>query len=387
MTTNTQNILVLTGTRAEYGLLKSSMEEIRNHEGLSLSVVATGMHLSPKHGMTVDDIREDGFTVDREVLMQVDGNSGTAMAKSLGVGIIGLTDAFNDLDPDIVLLLGDRDEALAGALAAAHMNIPIAHIHGGDSMHGAVIDDSIRHAITKFAHIHFPASELSAERIRKMGEEEWRITISGAPGLDDILAGEYTNSEVVLDKYDLDSNKQSLLVVQHPVTTQPAHARDQMAATLDAVESFDVQVLLIYPNSDAGGDAIISEIESRRDTQSIRTFRSLPRREYLGIMDTVDVMVGNSSSGIIEAPSFSLPVVDVGPRQEGRERAENTLSVPHNSSKIRSAIATCLDDSEFQRQVDRCENPYDYGGAGRRIADRLFEVDRNESLIRKHLTY
>ncbi|GAA0512386.1 GDP/UDP-N,N'-diacetylbacillosamine 2-epimerase (hydrolysing) [Halorubrum aquaticum] len=387
MNNQKRSILVLTGTRAEYGLLKSSMEEIRDHEGLSLSVVATGMHLSPKHGMTVDDIREDGFTVDREVLMQVDGDSGTAMAKSVGVGVMGLTDAFKDLDPDIVLLLGDRDEALAGALAAAHMNIPVAHVHGGDSMYGAVIDDSIRHAITKFAHIHFPASELSAERIRKMGEEEWRITISGAPGLDDILAGEYADPEIIFDKYDLDPNKPSLLVVQHPVTTQSDQARDQMAATLDAVESFDVQVVLIYPNSDAGGDAIISEIESRSDAQSIRTFRSLPRRDYLGIMDTVDVMVGNSSSGIIEAPSFSLPVVDVGPRQEGRERAENTLSVAHDSSDIRDAIAMCLEDPEFQQQVDLCENPYDYTGAGRQIADRLFEVEVDEKLTRKHLAY
>ncbi|AZQ14282.1 UDP-N-acetylglucosamine 2-epimerase [Halorubrum sp. PV6] len=387
MTTDTRNVAVLTGTRAEYGLLKPAMEAVQNHEALSLSVVATGMHLSPKHGMTVDDIRADGFTVDREVLMQVDGDSGTAMAKSLGVGVMGLTDAFNDLDPDIVLLLGDRDEALAGALAAAHMNIPIAHIHGGDSMYGAVIDDSIRHAITKFAHIHFPASDLSAERIRKMGEEEWRIMTAGAPGLDDILAGEYMDPEVVLEKYNLDPGKPSILVVQHPITTQPDQAGDQMAETLDAVESFDAQVILIYPNSDAGGDTIISEIESRDDTTPIRTFRSLPRREYLGIMDAVDVMVGNSSGGIIEAPSFSLPVVDVGPRQEGRERAENTLSVAHNSSEIRDAIRMCLDDPEFQQRVERYENPYDYGGAGRLIADHLSEVDLNEDLIRKRLTY
>ncbi|MFC6752616.1 UDP-N-acetylglucosamine 2-epimerase [Halorubrum tibetense] len=387
MSNQKRSILVLTGTRAEYGLLKSSMEAIQNHKGLSLSVVATGMHLSPKHGMTVDDIRADGFTVDREILMQVDGDSGTAMAKSLGVGVMGLVDGFNDLDPDIVLLLGDRDEALAGALAAAHSNIPIAHIHGGDSMYGAVIDDSIRHAITKFAHIHFPASELSAERIRKLGEEEWRIITAGAPGLDDILAGEYMDPEVVLDKYNLDPGKPSILVVQHPVTTQPDQAGDQMAETLDAVKSFDVQVILIYPNSDAGGDAIISEIESRDDTTSIRTFRSLPRREYLGIMDAVDVMVGNSSSGIIEAPSFSLPVVDVGPRQEGRERAENTLSVAHNSSEIRDAIRMSFDDPEFQQRVEHCESPYDYGGAGRLIADHLSQVDLNEDLLRKRLTY
>lgn len=382
-----RDILVLTGTRAEYGLLKSSMEAIKGHQDLSLSVVATGMHLSPRHGNTIQEIREDGFIVDREVLMQVDGDSGTAMAKSLGIGIMGLTEAFNTLDPDLVLLLGDRDEALAGALAAAHMNIPVAHIHGGDSMHGAVIDDSIRHAITKFAHIHFPASQLSADRLQKMGEEEWRISVAGAPGLDDILAGEYTDPDIVLEEYNLDPDKPLLLVVQHPVTTQPERAGEQMAATLDAVESFDAQTVLIYPNSDAGSDQMISEIEFRSSNPCFKTFRNLPRRQYLGVMAAADVMVGNSSSAIIEAPSFSLPVIDLGPRQEGRERAENTISVSHDKGEIRNAISKGLHDHEFLEQTHACSNPYDYGGAGERISEQLADVEIGSSLLRKKLTY
>lgn len=381
-----RTILVLTGTRAEYGLLKSAMEVIEAHRDLALSVVATGMHLSPRHGMTVEEIREDGFTVDSEVLMQVDGDSGTAMAKSLGVGTMGLADAFESLDPDIVLLLGDRDEALAGALAGAHMNIPVAHIHGGDAMQGAVIDDSIRHAITKFAHLHFPASERSAERIRKLGEEEWRITVAGAPGLDDVLAGAYTGPEVVRAKYNIDRDEMLALVVQHPVTTQHEQAREQMAATLDAVEATTEQTVVIYPNSDAGGEQMIVEIESRSFGDDVWTFRSLPRREYLGVMAAADVMVGNSSSGIIEAPSFDLPVVDIGPRQEGRERAENTHSVAHNENEIRSAIQDCLDES-FREQAAASANPYDYGGAGERIAQRLADVAFDGALLRKRLTY
>lgn len=382
-----RRVLVLTGTRAEYGLLKSSMEAIRDHESLSLQVVATGMHLSPRHGRTVDDIREDGFAVDREVLMLLDGDTGTAMAKSLGIGTAGLAEAFESLDPDVVLLLGDRDEALAGALAAAHMNVPVAHVHGGDAMHGAIIDDSIRHAITKFAHIHFPASERSAERIRRMGEEEWRITVSGAPGLDDVLAGEYDDPDEVLERHDLDPDRPLLLVVQHPLTTQPERAGEQMAATLDAVESFDAQVVLIYPNSDAGGGRMIDEVESRDLGEGVRAFRSLPRREYLGVMAAADAMVGNSSSGIIEAPSFDLPVVDVGPRQEGRERAAETLSVPHETDAIREAIARCLDDESLRERVADAENPYDYGGAGERICERLASVTLDEALLRKRLTY
>ena len=387
MNSDTRDVLVLTGTRAEYGLLKSSMEAIQEHENLSLSVVATGMHLSPKHGMTVEQIRDDGFTVDRGVSMQLEGDSGAAMAKSLGIGTMGLTDAFQSIDPDVVLVLGDRDEALAGALAAAHMNIPVAHIHGGDAMHGAVIDDSIRHAITKFAHVHFPASELSAERIRRMGEEELRITVSGAPGLDDILAGEYDTSEAVLEKYDLDPDPPLILVVQHPVTTQPESAGEQMAATLDAVEPFDAQGVLIYPNADAGGDQVIQEIESRSLGEDTRTFRSLPRREYLGLMAATDVMVGNSSSGIIESPSFDLPVVDIGPRQEGRERAANTLSVPHERDEIQEAISKCLTDESFRKQAAACSNPYDYGGAGTRICERLANVEIDERLLQKRLDF
>ncbi len=380
---NRKNILVLTGTRAEYGLLKSSMEAIEAHDQLSLSVVVTGMHLSPRYGNTVDEIRNDGFTVDREVPMLVEGDTGVAMAKSLGLGTTGLADAFNSLDPDVVLLLGDRDEALAGALAAAHMNIPVAHIHGGDAMEGAVIDDSIRHAITKFAHIHFPASDKSADRIRKLGEEQWRITVSGAPGLDDILASDYDESQVVLDRYGLDGDKLLLLLVQHPVTTQPDQAGEQMAITLDAIEKIGTQTVIIYPNSDAGGYQIIDEIESRSFDDTVRSFQSLPRREYLGLLAASDLMIGNSSSGIIEAPSFGLPVVDIGPRQKGRERAENVLSVPYDTESIRNVVSEFMENSSAQQRAENCDNPYAFGGAGKLIAETLAEIDLDETLLQK----
>ena len=383
----TRNILVLTGTRAEYGLLKSSMEAIKTHDQLSLSIVATGMHLSPQHGNTVTDIRDDGFTVDREILMLLEGDTGTAMAKSLGIGTGSIAEALKSLAPDIVLLLGDRDEALAGALAAAHMNIPVAHIHGGDAMEGAVIDDSIRHAITKFAHIHFPASEKSAERVRKLGEEEWRITVSGAPGLDDVLSGDYDEPQAVVDRYNLDTDRPLVLLVQHPVTTQPDQAGEQIVATLDAIEPFDVQTVIVYPNSDAGGDQIIAEIESRSSDEDIRTFRSLPRREYLGLMAAADVMAGNSSSGIIEAPSFDLPVVDIGRRQKGRERAENTISVPHDIESISEAISDCLFDSSMKKKVKNSANPYDYGGAGAQISERLANIEFDDKLLEKKLDF
>jgi UDP-N-acetylglucosamine 2-epimerase (non-hydrolysing)/GDP/UDP-N,N'-diacetylbacillosamine 2-epimerase (hydrolysing) len=220
-----------------------------------------------------------------------------------------------------------------------------------------------------------------------MGEEEWRITISGAPGLDDILASEYESPESVIEKYDIESEIPLFLVVQHPVTTQPEQAGKQMAQTLDAVESFDAQGILIYPNSDAGSDRIIQEIESRALGDKIHTFENLPRREYLGFMAAADVMIGNSSSGIIEAPSFDLPVVDIGPRQEGRERAENTISAPYNTEMIREAIARCLTDGSFREQAKTCKNPYDYGGAGERISEQLAEIEINEVLLQKRLQF
>ena len=390
-------VAVVTGTRAEYGLLKSSMEAIRDRPDLSLRTVATGMHLSPEHGSTVSEIRDDGFDVTETVHMLVAGDSGRSMAKSLGLGTSGLAEALGSIDPDVVLVLGDRDEALAAGLAAAHMNIPVAHVHGGDSMHGAVIDDSIRHALTKFAHLHFPVSELSAERIRKLGEETRRITTVGAPGLDAVLDGEYADPESVVSKYDLDAAGDAgerrpddaplAVVVQHPVTTEPEAAGDQMRATLDAVTDVAPRPVVVYPNSDAGGRRMIAAVEEYAADDRVRAFQSLPRADYLGLLGAADALVGNSSSGIIEAPSLDLPVVDVGPRQAGRERADNTISVPHDRERIRDAVARALEDPAVRRRARDCANPYDYGGAGRRIADRLAETALDGELLRKRLTY
>ena len=200
-----KNITVVTGTRAEP--LTSTMQAIKSRDDLSLSLVATGMHLSPQHGKTVEELRAQGFTVDREIHMLLEGDSSKAMAKSLGIGTASMTEALESLGTDITVVIGDRDEGLAAALASAHMNIPVAHIHGGDVMSGSTIDDSIRHAITKFAHIHYPATEQYAENIKKLGEEPWRITVAGSPGLDAIHSGNYTPSEEVLEKYDIDPSE------------------------------------------------------------------------------------------------------------------------------------------------------------------------------------
>lgn len=387
MAESRRTVGVVTGTRAEYGLLTSSMEAIEARDDLELATFVTGMHLSSRYGHTVEEIETDGFDIEARIDMLVDGDSGVSMAKSLGVGTMSFAEAFRASEPDIVLVLGDRDEPLAAALAAAHMHIPIAHIHGGDAITGAMVDDSIRHSLTKFAHLHFPASDRSAERVSNLGEADWRITTVGAPGLDDILAGRYEPPDDTLDALEFDPGKPLILALQHPVTLQPERAGEQMRATLDAIDSFGSQVLLIYPNSDAGSAPIIDEIEARSFDESVRVEKSLPRERFLGVMAAADVMVGNSSSGIIEAPSFGLPVVDIGSRQETRERAANVLHAEHDVEAIREAIDRCLHDEVVCERARICENPYDKGGAGERIVERLASVPLDEDLLRKRLTY
>lgn len=383
-----RNVAVVTGTRAEYGLVRSSMHAIQNSGALSLTTIVTGMHLSPQFGSTVDEIRDDGFEVTRKVNMLLHGNNETTTAKSLGIGISGLAEAFHDCAPDIVLVAGDRNEVLAAGVTAANMNIPLAHIHGGDKTVGATIDNRIRHALTKFADLHFPASAESAERIRKLGEEEWRITTVGAPGLDRIVAGEYTSPDV-RKQFGFDPNEPIVVVLQHPVTTQPDRAGEHMQTTLNALADVgeNLQILHIHPNSDPGSEAICDTIASIEIDNSYHTVTNLPRSLFLGTLAAADALVGNSSCGIIEAPSFGLPVVDIGPRQESRERAENVVHVPHEQAAITAAVEDCLFDLATKEVAANCENPYYYGGAGETVTARLSDVSLGQNLLQKQITY
>lgn len=387
MADSVRTVGVVTGTRAEYGLLTSTMEAVTARDDLELATFVTGMHLSPRYGRTVEMIEADGYEIDARIEMLIDGDSGASMAKSLGVGTMGFADAFRATPPDVVLVLGDRGEPFAAALAAAHMNVPIAHIHGGDAVTGAMIDDSIRHSLTKFAHLHFPASESSAERVSRLGEAEWRITTVGAPGLDDIRRGRYEDPDSALTVVGLDPDEPVLLVVQHPVTRQSDRAGEQIRTTLDALRGFDAQALVLYPNSDAGSEAIIEELTTRSFPSRVTVEKNLPRARFLGVMAGADAMVGNSSSGIIEAPSFGLPVVDIGPRQESRERAENVVHAPHDTRQVEAAIDRCLHDERLRERARTCDNPYDCGGAGERIARRLASVALDDDLLRKRITY
>jgi UDP-hydrolysing UDP-N-acetyl-D-glucosamine 2-epimerase len=381
-----RKICVVTGTRAEYGILKPAMNAIKKSPTLELSVIVTGMHLAQQFGYTLREIEEDGFRIDAKVDMLLSGDTGTAMAKSIGNGIISISQALDIIKPDIILILGDRIESFAAAIAGAYMNIPIAHIHGGDSAK-AGLDEYARHAITKLAHIHFPATEKSAERIIKMGEDQSNVFVVGAPGLDSILNEKLIEPEKVAKMYSLDLSEPILLVMQHPVTTEVEDAQKQIRETLDVVVELRHQTVLIYPNADAGGRRMIEVIKEYEKYSFIKAFKSITHKEYLSLMRIASVLIGNSSSGIIEAPSFGLPVVNIGSRQEGRQRAENVIGVNYDKEEIKDAIKTAIYDVNFKEKLKNCKNSYGDGKAGIRIADVLSKIKIDKKLLQKRLTY
>lgn len=383
---NLRSVTVVTGTRAEFGILTPILVELRRSKDLELHIIATGMHLSEVHGYTLKDIERSGFRVDEVVDMSPCDDSEASMAKALGKGIIGVTEAFERINPDIVLVLGDRSEAFAGAIAGAYTNRVVVHVHGGEVTKGC-IDESIRHAVTKLAHVHFPATRDGAERIIKLGERRANVHVVGAPALDVILNVAKSTPEEVAKELGLDLTKPIILAVQHPVTTQADEAADQMRVTLAALVALHEQTVLLYPNNDAGGIRMIKVIERSNFPPYIRTYPSLPQKQYLGLMATAAVMVGNSSSGIIEAPSFGLPFVNIGMRQEGRLRGDNVIDVPHDRDAIVEAVRKALHDKAFREKVSKRRNPWGDGKAAKRIVKLLSELEITEELLQKQITY
>ncbi|MFC2081650.1 UDP-N-acetylglucosamine 2-epimerase [Candidatus Bipolaricaulota bacterium] len=378
-----RRIAVITGTRAEYGIVRPVLREIDAHPDLELCLIAMAQHLSPEFGCTVREIESDGFVVSARLETLQSSDTGGGMARALGLAIIQLAQVMEMLKPDIIVATGDRGEMLAAAIIGAHMNIPVAHQHGGEI--SGTVDESIRHAITKFAHIHLPATQQSAERIRRLGEDADRIHVVGAAGLDQIREGSFLSPEDVSQELDLDLAKPVILVSQHPVTTEIEVSGMQMRETMEAIRIVGFQTVLIYPNSDAGGRSMCEVIDEYGELPFIRRFVNAPRDLYLGVMNLASVMVGNSSSGIIEAPSFHLPFVNVGTRQTGRERGGNVVDVAHDRDQIAGAIRFSMTDLEFRASVAKTPNPYDYGPSVGRVADILSGVKINRDLIQKRM--
>ncbi|MFH1400612.1 MAG: UDP-N-acetylglucosamine 2-epimerase [Nanoarchaeota archaeon] len=377
-----KHICVVTGSRADYGILRPVMHAIKAHPKLKLSVVCTGMHLHKAFGNTHKEVEKE-FTIHKAGAPYLSDDP-ISVTKNIGESIVNLAHTFHDIGQDITLVLGDRSEILAASIASCYMNIPLAHIHGGDKSEGG-LDESARHAITKLAHIHLAATKTSAMRIRKMGEQPWRIHVVGAPGLDSILHDRAATKKEIEEFLGSPLPSPLIFVTQHSISTQPDAAAGQMRKTLDTIENIGAHTIISYPNSDAGGPHMIKEIE-KRTNPLIHRFASIPHHIYLGILRHADVMVGNSSSGIIEAPSMHLPVVNIGRRQHGRERATNVIDVDHDSVAIERAIKKAMTHS-FKKKCATCVNPYGDGRASDRIATILAETRLDQNLLQKQITY
>lgn len=383
-----KKILAVTGIRSEYFILQPVFEEIVRHTKLSLRVVVTGTHLSPLYGNTHQLVERDGFeTIQLETLLSSDRFSGRS--KSLGIQIMGLTDIVAREKPDWLLVLGDREESLATAAVGAYMNIPVAHICGGDRVVGN-IDDSVRHAVTKLAHLHFPTTKENGERILKMGEEPWRVKVVGNPALDSIRNQpclSYAEINMRLGT-NLKENEPFILLIKHPLSSEVEKAQTQMETTLQAVAELGIKTIIIYPNSDAGSFGMITEIERYTATYSfMKAFKTLPRDIFVNLQRKAALLLGNSSCGLLEAPFLKLPVVNVGNRQQQRQHAENIIFVPHDKESIKAAINRALYDESFKNLCKNCNNPYGDGYSGERIARIIAETEINELLLNKQIVY
>lgn len=365
-----RRIAVFTGTRAEYGLLYWLMRDIQASAHLELQIIASGTHLSPEFGQTLQQIEADGFKVDAAVEMLLSSNSAVGVAKSMGLGTIGYADALQRLAPDWVVILGDRFEALAMAQTALVMRVPIAHIHGGEVTEGAY-DDAIRHAITKMANLHFAAAPLYRKRIIQMGESPERVFNVGALGLDHCTRTEALSLDALSSSLGFALRPPYVIVTYHPVTAGEEAPEPSFQALTQALDAFpDLQVLLTYPNADNGGRALIPLLEqyAQRHPQRVLAIPSLGFQRYISALRNAAAVVGNSSSGIIEAPAFSVPTVNIGVRQWGRLAASSVLHCAAERGAIEEALRTALSAS-FTAQCKTVVNPYGQGNASGQIVE------------------
>lgn len=382
-----RRIAVVTGVRSDYNSAYPIMEAIRKHPDLILNLIVTGAHLSNYYGCTIQEIENDGFEIEERIESLLDSDSASSRVKSAAIQLMGVVQTFTRLKPDIALSLFDREEAIVVALAGTYMNIPVAHVGGGDRTFGNA-DDYIRHAVSKLAHIHFASTQENAKRVIKMGEEPWRVHFVGNPGLDKYLIVPHISSRRLSGELHFDiSRKPLLILIQHPTTTEIGEAKVQMEVTMQAIMKLGYTTVVIYPNSDPGGKKMINVIESyAKEAGFIKTFQSLPRDKFVNLMKICDVLVGNSSCGILEAPFLKLPVVNIGIRQLEREYAENVIYVSHDKEAIVKAVKKGL-SAEFRKQAKKCKNPYGDGKTGLKIADILSKVELTQQLLQKKMTY
>jgi GDP/UDP-N,N'-diacetylbacillosamine 2-epimerase (hydrolysing) len=384
MSASIKSITVVTGTRADYGIYYPVLRRLDEDLNFHVNLLVTGMHLSPQYGMTVREIEKDGFEIAGKVDMLLQGDSDANMAKGIGIGILGMTQHLEQARPDLLIVLGDRGEMLAAVIAAAHLNIPVAHFHGGEV--SGSIDESVRHSISKFSHIHFPATEKSADRLKKMGEDPWRVFPVGAPRIETILHTQLPDWADIKTKHSLKAKDDFVLLVFHPVTTEIEGMENQVRYLLKALEETGRSVICIMPNSDAGTESIIRIYQEYKDHPRFDFVTNFNHLDYLTVLKQCAALVGNSSSGIIEAASFSTPVLNIGSRQTGRERSGNVMDVQPVYEEIKKGLDQVL-SKEFAAQVEKAANVYGDGTTSEQVLHVLKETQVTEKLLQKMISY
>lgn len=372
----TKKVAVFTGTRAEYGLLYWLLKDIQSDAELSLQLLVSGMHLSPEFGCTYTQIEKDGFVIDEKIEILLSSDSAVGVAKSIGLGVLGFADALDRLKPDCLVILGDRFEALAAAQTAMILKIPVVHMHGGEITEGAY-DDAIRHAITKLSYLHATSTEEYRARVIQLGENPQRVRNVGAIGLDHLIRTEMMTVSQISDSLNFALTKPYFLVTYHPVTLADEAPCPSFQALLDGLDSFpEHQVIITYPNADDGGRKIIPMLEAYAQKNSSRVFAipSLGQQRYLSVVKHADAVIGNSSSGVIEVPSFDVPTVDIGMRQKGRLAAKSVLNCEPNKESIINAMQ-CAIDKSYKKADEKIENPYGSGDASSQVIEMIKTLD------------
>lgn len=378
-----RKICVITGTRAEYGLLRWVMQGIKDDPALTLQIIATGMHLSPEFGLTYQAIEHDGFQIDHKVEMLTSSDTSVGIAKSMGLGMIGFADALAQLQPDIIVVLGDRFEIFAAVSAALVARIPVAHLHGGETTEGA-FDEALRHSITKMSHLHFVAAEAYQRRVIQLGESPECVFLVGGLGIDNIKRLALLDRSELEKALDFKLAAKNLLITFHPVTLEKATAVEQIQILLVALaELKNTHLIFTLPNADTDGRGVIKMVEQFvAKNPNARSYTSLGQLRYLSCIAQVDGVIGNSSSGLIEAPSFKKGTINIGDRQRGRLQANSVINCEPTLQNIRFALDQ-LYSYEFQASLPSVKNPYGEGGASEKIVDTLKYYDLSNLLKKK----
>lgn len=364
-----RKICVITGTRADYGLLRWVMQGVKDDSGLTLQVIATGMHLSTEFGLTFREIEKDGFQIDRKVEMLTSSDTAVGTAKSMGLGMIGFADALNELKPDLILVLGDRFEIFAAVSAALVARVPVAHLHGGETTEGA-FDEALRHSITKMAHLHFVAAQEYRQRVIQLGEQPEKIFLVGGLGIDNIKRLKLLNRAELEKSIAFKLGHKNLLITFHPVTLENSTATEQMGELLEVLaELEDTHLIFTMPNADNDGRALMKMVQQFVALHpNSRAYTSLGQLRYLSCIAQVDGVIGNSSSGLAEVPTFKKGTINIGDRQRGRLQAASVINCEPTRKSIQAAMKI-LYTEEFQASLKQIQNPYGDGGASEQVVN------------------